>query len=60
VAASPFRTALLVVLAGAWGVPRCTLLLVAGVTTRDKTVLTAGDGGRLIDGLTRWLERGHG
>ena len=46
---------LLGLLAQEWGLPRTSLSLLSGDTNRQKVVLVAGDGQKLLQQMTDWL-----
>ena len=54
------NTAVVKLLAKAWGVAPSRLSVVAGARNRRKTVHVAGDADRLLERLGDWAARAHG
>ena len=50
--------AVIKLLSKAWRVPRSSISVVLGQTSRSKTLLIAGDGDRILAALTDWLNGG--
>ena len=48
--------AVIKLLSKAWRVPRSHIQVIAGQTSRSKTLLIDGDGAAVLDGLTQWLD----
>ena len=48
--------AVIKLLSKAWHLPRSSIQVVAGQTSRSKTLLVEGAGERILDDLTAWLD----
>lgn len=51
------NAALVALLAAAWDLPKSKMEIIAGETSRTKTLLIQGDGPALMTRLTAWLDQ---